>query len=169
MLHNVLLTGASDYLGGTLLERWSSFDLPEYGKLFALVRSPSQADAVREHGANPLILDVKSESAVLKAITTNNISIVLFLIDASSAESQIHFLHALAEVGKATGLHVHFVHVWNDPNNIVVYALTEYLRQVVLKSSQATQVPQLMVRYSTTKICTKCRKPKSPRWQLFNL
>jgi thioester reductase-like protein len=39
MSHNILLTGGSGYLGGTLLARWNEAQLPSYGKLFALVRS----------------------------------------------------------------------------------------------------------------------------------
>jgi thioester reductase-like protein len=39
--HNILLTGASGYLGGSLLAHWASASLPAHGTLYALVRTPA--------------------------------------------------------------------------------------------------------------------------------
>jgi thioester reductase-like protein len=57
--HNILLTGASGYLGGDLLAELVTTDLPEHGKLFALVRSSEQAGAVKQLGAEPLTLETQ--------------------------------------------------------------------------------------------------------------
>lgn len=111
MSHRILLTGASGYLGGTLLTRLQSAQLPAYDKLYALVRTDSQANAVKEYGAEPLTFDVKDESAIHKAVVDNQITIVLFMIDAMSATSQGHFIKALAEVKRSTGTETHFMHV----------------------------------------------------------
>jgi len=111
MSHRVLITGASGYLGGSLLTRLRDANLPPYEQLYALVRTDDQANAVKQYGAEPLIFDVKDKVATREAIINHKISIIFFLIDASKAESQVHFLEALAEVKKATGKDVHFLHV----------------------------------------------------------
>lgn len=111
MSHRILITGGSGYLGGTLLARISNANLPAYDKLYALVRTGTQADAVKQYGAEPLILNVKDEAAVHDAIVTNKITIVFFLIDALSAASQGYFIKGLAEVKRTSGQEVHFLHV----------------------------------------------------------
>lgn len=111
--HRILVTGASGYLGGTLLARWKDADLPAYDKLYALVRTDAQAEAVKQYGAEALTFDSRDETAVLEAVVDHKITIVYYLIDAVRSEAQVNFIKALAEVKKATGQEVHFLHVSN--------------------------------------------------------
>lgn len=111
MSHNILLTGASGYLGGTILARLSSANLPPYGKLFALVRSDEQAEAVQRYGAEPLLFDADDATKVQEAVVNHKISIVYYLIDFLHSHQQVNFINALAEVKKTTGKEVHILHV----------------------------------------------------------
>lgn len=110
MSHNILVTGASGYLGGTLLARLSSAKLPAYHTLYALVRTDEQSEAVKQYGAEPIRFNTKDELSVKNAIIDNNISIVYFLIDATASETQVQIIKALGEVKKQTGKDVHFLH-----------------------------------------------------------
>ncbi|KIW58473.1 hypothetical protein PV05_02985 [Exophiala xenobiotica] len=110
MSHRILLTGASGYLGGTLLARWKTANLPPHEKLYALVRTDDQGKAVKSYGAEPLSFDVKDEASTREAIVENKINVVFFLIDAMNSDSQVLLIKALAEVKKLTGLEVHFLH-----------------------------------------------------------
>lgn len=109
MSHNILVTGASGYLGGTFLARWSSANLPAYHKLYALVRKEEQKEAVKAYGAEPLIFNIKDDASTRTAIIENKITIVYYLIDASAADTQVKIIEALAEVKKQTGQDVHFL------------------------------------------------------------
>lgn len=111
MAHRILITGASGYLGGTMLAHFKHAQLPTFDKLYALVRTDSQAEAVKGYRADPLNLDLKDESAIHKAVFDNSITIVFFLIDAMSASTQTHFIKALGEVKRSTGRDTHFIHV----------------------------------------------------------
>lgn len=110
MSHSILLTGASGYLGGSLLAQLSRTQLPAHKDLFALVRSDQQAEQVKKYGAKPLTLDLTNEDATIKSIVDANISIIYFLIDALNCHSQILLIKALGEVKKKTGQQVHFLH-----------------------------------------------------------
>lgn len=109
--HRILITGASGYLGGTLLARWKDAGLTGYDKLYALVRTDAQAEAVGQYGAEPLAFDARDEAAVRKAVVDHKITIVYYLIDPIRSEAQVNFIKALAEVKRATGQEVHFLHV----------------------------------------------------------
>ncbi|KAF4470248.1 nad dependent epimerase dehydratase family, partial [Fusarium albosuccineum] len=110
MSHNVLITGASGYLGGDLLAGLSDAKLPTFGKLYALVRTPEQAKAVQQYGAEPLTLDVTDGDAIRDAIVSKKITIVFFLINSFKSVSQELFIKALGEVKKKIGSEVHFLH-----------------------------------------------------------
>jgi NAD dependent epimerase/dehydratase family enzyme len=111
MSHNILITGGSGYLGGTLLARWQEANLPAYNKLFALVRTPEQVEAVKQYGAEPLLFDAYDEAEVRAAVVDNSISVVYHLIAPRPHISQSYFIKAMAEVKKDTGRDVHFLHV----------------------------------------------------------
>ncbi|KAK7730350.1 hypothetical protein SLS53_009050 [Cytospora paraplurivora] len=108
--HRILITGASGYLGGTLLARWKDAGLPPFDKLYALVRTDAQATAVQQYGAEPLRLDLEDEKAVRESIADKKITIVYFLIDAIKSQAQVFLIRALAQVKNATGSDVHFLH-----------------------------------------------------------
>ncbi|KAI5925071.1 hypothetical protein F4810DRAFT_660843 [Camillea tinctor] len=110
MSHNILITGGSGYLGGDLLARWDKANFPPYGKLYALVRTDAQAEAVKKYGAVPLSFNAKDEAAVRSAVVENNISVVYYLIDPLHFDAPSHFIKALAEVKKNTDREVHFLH-----------------------------------------------------------
>ncbi|PYH97947.1 hypothetical protein BO71DRAFT_480833 [Aspergillus ellipticus CBS 707.79] len=106
----ILITGASGYLGGTLLARWQSANLPPHSKLYALVRTPDQANAVQKYGAEPLILDLSDYRRVTEAILEAGITIIYFLIDALTSKYQPAMIKALGEVKKKTEKEVHFLY-----------------------------------------------------------
>ncbi|GFG05105.1 hypothetical protein IFM5058_02260 [Aspergillus udagawae] len=110
MEYNVLITGGSGYLGGTLLNQLKSAELPKYNKMFAFARTVAQAKAVKQYSAEPLQFDMQDEASVRDSILQNRINVVFFLVDAISSSCQEFFIQALAELSKTTGQDVHFLH-----------------------------------------------------------
>ncbi|KAI4953629.1 hypothetical protein J4E91_002477 [Alternaria rosae] len=107
---SVLITGASGYLGGSLLAELRNAVLPEHKDIYALVRSQDQAEAVKKYGAHPLTFTLQDEKSVVKCIVDAQIFVIFFLVDAVNSDMQVPMIKALAEVKKQTGREVHFLH-----------------------------------------------------------
>ncbi|GAM83852.1 hypothetical protein ANO11243_018420 [Dothideomycetidae sp. 11243] len=111
MAHRILLTGASGYLGGTILAQLKTAGLPQYDRMYALVRTEEQSKAVREYGAEQIAIDITEGEAIRRAVVEAGISVIIFTIDSRTFDAQRHFIDALAKVKKARGIDVHFIHV----------------------------------------------------------
>lgn len=111
MATNILITGGSGYLGGTLLDHLkNTSDLPTQGTIYALVRNEEQANKVKKsYSAEPLTLDLDDQSNITDTLLDKKISVVFFLIGAFSADNQIRFIQALSAVQKKLGVPAHFV------------------------------------------------------------
>jgi hypothetical protein len=57
-----------------------------------------------------MTLDLSSQSAITSALLEKDISIVFYLIDAFRAETQVRFIHTLAEAGRRRRVVTHFLH-----------------------------------------------------------
>ncbi|KAK4081236.1 uncharacterized protein Triagg1_2768 [Trichoderma aggressivum f. europaeum] len=118
-MHNILLTVASGYLGGSILAQLrnpssGSTEPPAHDKIYALVRSEAQAQAVRSYGAEPASFDPGDEAAIESFVLDRQISVVVWLIDVVSVERQTLFIRALATLRQQTGKEVHFLQVGSD-------------------------------------------------------
>ncbi|KAL6827984.1 hypothetical protein V8C40DRAFT_265141 [Trichoderma camerunense] len=120
-MHNILLTGASGYLGGSILAQLhkssiASTILPAYGTIYTLIRNDTQAQAVRDYGAELTSFDPGDEAAIESFILGHEVSVVVWLIDVVGVERQTLFIRALAKLRRQTGKEVHFLQVGSDFN-----------------------------------------------------
>ncbi|KAF7553409.1 hypothetical protein G7Z17_g3644 [Cylindrodendrum hubeiense] len=107
---NILITGASGYLGGTIVAQLSTANLPSHGKIFALVRNDSQEEAVKNYGLMPLRFDPYDKAVVEENILLHQISVVYWLIEAAKSTAQSYFIEALSNLRQETGQTVHILH-----------------------------------------------------------
>ncbi|KAJ3740587.1 NAD-P-binding protein [Lentinula detonsa] len=110
----VLLTGASGYLGGSLLVYLlHKFNLRSQNiKLFTLVRKAEQVGKVLELGGDvtPLVGDVQDAEGIKKLVIDNSVSVVLETVDARQFAVAKPFIEALTIVKERLNVPVHFIH-----------------------------------------------------------
>lgn len=109
---NVLITGASGYLGGSFLNdiQATKKELPHHGTIYALVRTDEQARQVEQlYGAAAMHLDLSDQDEITKELLEKKISIVFFLIDARGLETLLKFIKALTAVQKQHGIQTHLI------------------------------------------------------------
>ncbi|KAJ7702275.1 NAD-P-binding protein [Mycena rosella] len=108
-MSRILLTGASGYIGGVLLNRIKS-DLPT-AELYALVRTADQAEKVQSLGAHPVQFNFNKDlPQIAQTVIENGVTIVVHTADAMNFGPAQNFIEALSEVKKRTGRPVHFIH-----------------------------------------------------------
>lgn len=112
MAINVLITGGSGYLGGSLLDLLHrSEPIPGCGTIYALVRSEEQAKQVeKSYHCKPANFDLSNEVEVTSYLQEKKISVVFHLIDAVNSHVQLLLIKALAAVGEELGVPTHFLH-----------------------------------------------------------
>lgn len=112
MSRNILITGGTGYIGGSLFaELKNTSDIPAHGTIYALVRNDEQAEKVRQHyDAIPLILDLEDQAAITTTLLEKQISVVFFMINAFNANAQLKFIQALEAVKHRHQLETHFLH-----------------------------------------------------------
>lgn len=112
MARNILITGGSGYIGGSLLAQLKrTTNLPSHGTIYALVRNKDQAEKVRSHyDATPLTLDLENQSTITAALLEKQISVVFFMINAFNAEAQLKLIEALSAVKSQNSIETHFLH-----------------------------------------------------------
>jgi nucleoside-diphosphate-sugar epimerase len=97
MSHTILITGGSGYLGGSILAQLNFAKLPQYKKLYALVRNKEQGEAVKQYGAEPLFLNIDNDESIIEGIVEKEITVIYFLIDPRASNYQLPMIKALAE------------------------------------------------------------------------
>jgi len=112
MSRNILITGGSGYLGGSLLQHLKDEgSLPPHDTIYGLVRSEDQAKQTETYyGVTPMYLDLSNQDSITKTLLDKQVSIVFFLIDAMESETQVRFIKALGAVGRRLGISTHFLH-----------------------------------------------------------
>ncbi|KAG7441137.1 NAD-P-binding protein [Guyanagaster necrorhizus] len=103
----LLITGASGYLGGTLLN--DLVTIPNL-EIYALVRTESQASTVRNLGVRPVEFDLMDQAVIQKVVEEFELTVILHLADAFSFVPPEAFIRGLAVVKRRTGKDVHFIH-----------------------------------------------------------
>ncbi|KAJ7461015.1 NAD-P-binding protein [Mycena galericulata] len=107
-MSRLLLTGASGYIGGVLLNH-IKLELPHV-ELYALVRTSEQAEKVKSLGVHPLQFDLKSVQEISDAVIKHEVTVVVHAADAMNFGPAQMFIEALATVKNNTRREVHFIH-----------------------------------------------------------
>ncbi|KAI1137283.1 NAD(P)-binding protein [Hypoxylon sp. FL0543] len=112
MTHNILITGAAGFIGGSLLAEFVSRTSGPIkdAKISAAVRTEEQAQSLSKLGVNVIQIDLSDEAAVSEAVTRNEIDIVVHFAG-SSANPHLasNLIKALGERRKISGNETHFI------------------------------------------------------------
>ncbi|KAJ0426821.1 hypothetical protein BJY00DRAFT_271035 [Aspergillus carlsbadensis] len=110
MSSNILLTGATGYIGGTLLRTLLSANLVPPSSIWAIVRSDAQAESLKPLGVNTTQIALTDDVEIKQVILDNSIDIVIHtvsVVDPTLAASLLNALKARKELTKRP---VHFIH-----------------------------------------------------------
>ncbi|KAE8451665.1 hypothetical protein EG329_003122 [Mollisiaceae sp. DMI_Dod_QoI] len=112
MSHNILVTGAAGYIGGSvvaeLLSRTSSST--KGATVFAAVRSEEQVQSLSEHGISAIQLDLHNETATMAAVISNEIDIIIHTASSAVPSHVSNLIKALGRRRQIGGKETYFIH-----------------------------------------------------------
>ncbi|KAF9871464.1 hypothetical protein CkaCkLH20_11111 [Colletotrichum karsti] len=102
MSQNILIVGASGYIGGTVLNSLLSSGVLPTANIRGAVRSDAQADELRNLGIQAVKITLTDHDAVARAVLDNHIDIVLHTASSMDFSLAEPLLHALKKRKDAT-------------------------------------------------------------------
>ncbi|KAJ0346032.1 hypothetical protein COL154_003046 [Colletotrichum chrysophilum] len=114
MSHNILITGAAGYIGGSVLADFLERTSGPINKanIFAVVRTEEQAQKLHaaKLGVNVVQFDLANQQAVAEAIVENKIDLVIHTAGVIDHQPLSNLMKGLGELRVATDKDVYFVH-----------------------------------------------------------
>ncbi|KAJ0382175.1 hypothetical protein COL922a_013087 [Colletotrichum nupharicola] len=114
MSHNILITGAAVYIGGSVLADFLERTSGPINKanIFAVVRTEEQAQKLHaaKLGVNVVQFDLANQQAVAEAIVENKIDLVIHTAGVIDHQPLSNLMKGLGELHVATDKDVYFVH-----------------------------------------------------------
>lgn len=117
MTPKLLITGATGYIGGTVLNHLQTSTDPPIKALTlsALVRSNSQAENLAITGVNPILFkDLDDTKTLVEAASQHDV--VIHTASWGHVESARSLIHGLAQRKKQTGREVYYIHTSGTSN-----------------------------------------------------
>ncbi|KAF2643543.1 NAD(P)-binding protein [Massarina eburnea CBS 473.64] len=111
MAHNILVTGAAGYIGGSIIADFLTRNVIPKEHIHAAVRSEEQASALSTLNVNVVRLDLSNEEAILELLTSNSIDIIIHTASAIDTRVTLPLIKALGKLRTASGKPVYYIHV----------------------------------------------------------
>ncbi|KZL79645.1 nad dependent epimerase dehydratase family protein [Colletotrichum incanum] len=130
MARRVLYTGATGFVGGTVLSQILHTSYPEIKNLSitALVRKPEQASLLKQRGIEAIVFEGLDDSEFLKK-TASEYDYVIHTPSGFHTGSAVALIEGLAQRKKQTGKDVHFIHT-SGTSNLAERTITKEAREV---------------------------------------
>ncbi|KAI4251713.1 MAG: hypothetical protein LQ352_004685 [Teloschistes flavicans] len=113
----VLLAGATGYIGGTILTTIlkSKNDLLEYSNLSLLVRGEDKARILNEEGLTTVLFEDLKDTEEVASIASNY-DLIINATPGGSVDSAVAFIKGLGNRKQATGKNVYYIHTSGTSN-----------------------------------------------------
>ncbi|KIW16547.1 hypothetical protein PV08_03735 [Exophiala spinifera] len=111
----ILVTGATGYIGGSVLSEILQSPAVEAGSVSALVRRPDQAEVLLAHGVTPVLFKHLDDLETMEKVA-RDFDVVINCANGFHASSAVALITGLSKRKEKTGKQVHFIHTSGTSN-----------------------------------------------------